>query len=128
MLIIFLFMFYPFHDESELCPSVSGTYMEKLSDPIAQATVNENKSKIEPFGDLVDSALLDFRTDLTRNPDYYAQKENDEVEDMLVPQDEDRDEDDSPHEETGQLSANSAVLMIDTEVNSRIRSLNNTQL
>ena len=95
--------------------------MEKLSDPIAQATVNENKSKIEPFGDLVDSTLLDFRTDLTCNPDSYAQQENDEVEDMLVP---DPDEDDSPHEETGQLPGNSAVLMIDTEVNSRIRSLN----
>ena len=119
-----LFMFYPFRDESELCSTVSGTYMEKLSDPIAQATVNENKSKIEPFGDLVDSALLDFRTDLTHNPDSYAQQENDEVEDMLVPQDEDPDEDDSLHEETGQLPGNSAVLMIDTEVNSRIRSLN----
>ena len=118
-----LFMFYPFRDESELCSTVSGTYMEKLNDPIAQATVNENKSKIEPFGDLVDSALLDFRTDLTHNPDSYAQQENDEVEDMLVPQDEDPDEDDSP-EETGQLPGNSAVLMIDTEVNSRIRSLN----
>ena len=119
-----LFMFYPFRDESELCSTVSGTYMEKLSDPIVQATVNENKSKIEPFGDLVDSALLDFRTDLTRNPDSYAQQENDEVEDMLGPQDEDSDEDDSLHEETGQLPGNSAVLMIDTEVNSRIRSLN----
>ena len=73
---------------------------------------------------MVDSALLDFRTDLTRNPDSYAQQENDEVEDMLVPQDEDPDEDYSLHEETGQLPGNSAVLMIDTEVNSRIRSLN----
>ena len=44
----------------------------------------KNKSKIEPFGDLVDSALLDFRTDLNHNPDSYAQQENDEVEDMLV--------------------------------------------
>ena len=31
---------------------------------------------------------------------------------------------DSPHEETGQLPSNSALLMIDTELNSRIRSLN----
>ena len=77
------------------------TYMETLTDPVVQATVNENKSKIEPFGDLVDSALIDFRTDLTHNPDSYAQQENDEVEDMLVPQDEDPDEDDSLHEETG---------------------------
>ena len=115
-----LFMFYPFRDESELCSTVSGTYTEKFSDPNAQATVNENKSKIEPFGDLVDSNLLDFRTDLTPNPDSYAQQENDEVEDMLGPQVEDPDEDDSPHEETGQLPGNSVVLMIDTKVNSRI--------
>ena len=37
-----LFMFYPFRDESKLYSTICGTYMEKLSDPIAQATVNEN--------------------------------------------------------------------------------------
>ena len=67
---------------------------------------------------------MEFRTGLTRNTDSYAQQENDEVEDMLVPQDEDPNEDDSLHEETGQLPGNSVVLMLGTEENSRIRSLN----
>ena len=46
--------------------------MGQLSDPNSQATVNENKEKFEPFGHLVDLALIDFRTDLTHNPDTYA--------------------------------------------------------
>ena len=92
-----LFMFYPFRNESELCSTASG-YMETLSDPVVQATVNDNKSKCETFGDLVDSALIDFHTFLTHNQDSYAQQEKDEVEVMLVPQDDDPDEDDSPHE------------------------------
>ena len=119
-----LFIFYPFRNESELCSTASGTYMETLSDPVVEAIVNENKYKIEPFGDLVVSALIDFRTDLTHNLDSYAKQENDEVEDRLVPQDEDPDENDSLHEETGQLPGNSAVLMLGTEVNSRKRSIN----
>ena len=91
-------MFYSFRNESELCSSTaSGTYMETLIDPIVQATVNDNKSKFEPFGDLVDSAMIDFRTDLTHNPDSYARQENDEVEDMLVPEDEDPNEDGPLH-------------------------------
>ena len=87
-----------------------------LVTPIAQASVNENKSKFELFADLEDSPLTDFCTDLTQNPDSYAQQENDKVEHMLVPQDEDPDEDDSLHEETGQLSGNSIVLMLDTRI------------
>ena len=43
---------------------------------------------------------------------------------MLVPEDEDPNEDDALHDETGQLPGNSAVLMLNTEVNSRIRSIN----
>ena len=102
--------------------------METLSDPVVEAIVNENKYKIELFDDLVVSALIDFRTDLTHNPDSYAKQENDEVEDRLVPQYEDPDENDSLHEETGQLPGNSAVLMLDTEVNSRKRSINIKQM
>ena len=48
----------------------------------------------------MDSALIDYRTDLTHNPDSYAQQENDEVEDMLVLQEENPDEYDSLHEKT----------------------------
>ena len=60
-----LFMFYPFRKESDLCSVESGTYMENLSDPVVK---NENKLKFEPFAELVDAALTDYRTDLTHNP------------------------------------------------------------
>ena len=47
---------------------------------------------------------------------------------MLVLQDENPDEYDSLHEKTEQLPGNSAVLMLDTDANSRIRSLNINQI
>ena len=72
--------------------AASSTYIEKLSDPIVQATVNENKWKFEPFGDLVDAALSDFRAYLTHNPYFLAQQKNYEVEDMLPLQDEEPNE------------------------------------
>ena len=78
-----LFMFYPFRKESDLCSVESGTYMEKLCDPVIKNIVNENKQKFEPFAELVDSALTDYRTDLTRNPDAFVQQENDEVSAMM---------------------------------------------
>ena len=92
-----------------------------------QLYVNENKLKFEPFGDLVEAVLTDFRTDLTSNPDSFAQQENDEVEDMLPPQDDDPDEDIPPLTELTGLAECSATLMPHTKINSKIRSLNTKQ-
>ena len=122
-----LFMFYPFRVESELCRTTSGTYMEKLLDPVVQAMINENKLKFEPFADLVDTALLNFHSD-TLNPDSFAQQENDEVEDILELQEEEYEEDDVSFEHTADVPINSEKSVVsDTEVNSKIRSLNQKQ-
>ena len=71
-----LFMFFPFRNESELC---SG----KTNDSQAMAIVNENKQRIEPFADLVDTALCNMHVNLSHNQDAYAQQENDKISDKL---------------------------------------------
>ena len=78
-------MFYPFHKESDLYPVESGAYMEKLGDPVVKNVVNENKLKFERFSELVDAELTDYHTDLTHNPDVFAQQENDELTAMMAP-------------------------------------------
>ena len=54
--------------------------MEKLLDSEVRNSINENKIKIEPYGDLVDAALSNLRSHAINNQDSYAQQENDEVE------------------------------------------------
>ena len=45
--------------------------------------VNNNKTKIEPFGEMVDSAYNEFRQGgLLNNIDSYGQQDNDEVSEL----------------------------------------------
>ena len=123
-----LFMFYPFRNESDLCAGESGTYMKTLCDPAVIDIVNENKLKFEPFAELVDAALTDYRTDLTRNPDSFSQQENDEVSNMLDPETEQPEEEEVPlFEDLGQPLIDLPTLMPDSEVNSKISSLKTKQ-
>ena len=57
-----LFLFYPFRNEENLKSGNSGTFSEKLQEPGIIDIVNRNKHIFEPYGDLVDSALLNLRT------------------------------------------------------------------
>ena len=57
--------------------------MEKLLDSEVRNSINENKIKIEPYGDLVDAALSNLRSHAINNQDSYAQQENDEVEGLI---------------------------------------------
>ena len=61
----------------------SGTYCEKLQEPGVIDIINKNKQVFEPYGNLVESALLNLRTNLASNQDSYANQENDEVEELL---------------------------------------------
>ena len=79
-----LFMFYPFHNEQHSISDNSGTYSEKLQEPGVIDIVNRNKQIFEPFGDLVESALLNLRTNLISNQDSHGDQENDEVVDELL--------------------------------------------
>ena len=75
-----LFMYYPFRNEEELHQE---TYMENLLNPEVMRVIDNNKIKIEPFGNLVETALSNLRSNLTLNQDSYAQQENDEVETLI---------------------------------------------
>ena len=123
-----LFMFYPFHKESDLCSVEIGLYMEIHCDPVIKNIVNENKQKFEPFAELVDSTLTDYRTDLTRSPDAYAQQVYDEVSATLEHKTDGPEENEAPlFLGLGQLSIDRSTFMPDSYINSKIRSLNTKQ-
>ena len=55
-----LFIFYPFHDECELKVGEPSSYSSKLSEPGVIEVINNNKSLVEPYSDLVNDAFLDY--------------------------------------------------------------------
>ena len=124
-----LFMFYPFCNELELKSSSSETYAETLNDPIVCRIANENKTKFEPFADLVDNALIDFRVDTTNNLDPFAEQEDDEVAETLGSHINDEDTDEEPIEiEPGMSCIHNTTTQISAdEICKNIRSLNHKQ-
>ena len=96
--------------------------------------VNENKHKVEPYGEIVDTALHNLRANLIHNQDSYAQQENDEVENLLQAANElsSEDPEDEPvlfvqNENTGPSNICNITLQTDSEINSMICSLNKIQ-
>jgi len=53
-------MFYPFRKESELVSPESNTYIGKLNEIDVANVINSNKLKFEPWGDVVNEALLNY--------------------------------------------------------------------
>ena len=72
-----LMMFYPFRKESDLLSSNS-SYSEKLLEPSVLDIVNINKQICEPYGNLVEEAMIYLRNNV-ENLDAHAEQENDEV-------------------------------------------------
>ena len=116
-----LFMFYPFRNESDLCSSLDGKYMTKLTEPGVQDIVNENKIRFEPYGDMVDSALCTLHqvmNTFTEPPD--------NVFNVTV-----TDDEDSPCEQHSSSSYNSyrtSPILSDDQITSMIDSLNENQM
>ena len=133
---ILLFMFYPFRNEQHLISANSGTYSEKLQEPGVTDIVNRNKQIFEPFGDLVESALSNLRTNLISNQDSHGDQENDEVVDELLQAantltsegSEDPAEDAVILNDTCIPSSTTLFVMTDDELNAKIRSLNQRQM
>ena len=125
-----LFLFYPFRNEENLKSDNSGTFSEKLQEPGIIDIVNRNKQIFEPYGDLVDSALLNLRT--SHHRDAFSQQENDEVEEQLITTANDL-ESENPNNDAvilGDIHAvptNTPVVISDDELNAKIRSLNQKQ-
>ena len=121
-----LFMYNPFRSEGEL---PDDTYMEKLSKPGVLDIVNENKRKLEPYGDLVDEAFRTYHADLDTNLDPFAQQKNEEIEDILNNAQDinDDEEEERQNQTTGTSFSERPCVLPDKEINEKIGSLNTKQ-
>ena len=117
-------MFYPFRNEQDLQSVNSGTYSEKLREPGIIDIVNRNKQVFEPYGDLVESALVNLQTNLASNQDSYGNQENDKVEGLLETANtltsEDPSEDSVILDDTCAPSISAPIIMSDDELNTKI--------
>ena len=75
-----LFMLYPFRYECELKVGQPSSYSSKLSETGVIEVINNNKSLIEPYSDLVNDAFLNYRSDISISWDPFSQQENDDIE------------------------------------------------
>jgi len=124
-----LFMFYPFRSEAELLSNEFNTYADKLNEPGVIEIVNFNKSRIEPYTELVEEAFFRFSNDMSLNSNSFAQQENDEVIEQLG--EALFDEEDQPGDEI-HVPANANIeqannILNDSEIDRLIRGLNTMQ-
>ena len=129
----FLFMFYPFRDECELKVGQPSSYSSKLSEPGVLEIVNNNKSLVEPYSDLVNAAFLNYRADITPSCNPFSQQENEDVENELceiglndqteISCPDEENQNDESYSETVSSELHTTILS-DSEINSKIRSLN----
>ena len=105
------------------------SYIDKLNEPDVISVVNSNKVRFEPLGDLVNTALMDFR--YGHHTDSFAEQENDDVEEKVdntnLCDDEGEEEavvfdseTPAPHNST----PSRIDLMPDVDINDLIQSLN----
>ena len=128
-----LFMFYPFRSEEQLKARELLSYSAKLLEAEVINVVNENKSLVEPFSDIVDEAFLHFRSDLTPSWDPFLQQENGDVNNELLErenieeeQSDDIQSSDTPHafSRYAATSTQISTVLTDTDLSQKIRSLN----
>ena len=125
-----LFMYYPFRNESDLKNVTTGFYIDKLNELGVIDVINANTSIFEFFGDLVDSALHNMRTNLQHNQDSFAQQENDEVQQIMEATTDLIDDPEDEPEIFSEMDVSHPVrfsLLNDDELNAKIRSLNSQQ-
>ena len=127
-----LMLFYPFRsEESDL--KEAGSYVTKLNNDTVIASVNRNKAAFEPDGDLVESVLHNYQSEIVHNQDAFGQQENDEVNEMTHQSESNGDDDESDNEPREPEELHEAFtykvhnLQSDSEINSHVRSLNQKQ-
>ena len=126
-------MFYPFRDECELKVGQPSSYSSKLSEPGVLEIMNNNKSLVELYSNLVNAAFVNYSADITPSWDPFSQQENEDVENELCEIElNDQAEISCPNEEN-QTDENYSetvsselhtTIFSDREINSKIRSLN----
>lgn len=77
-------MFYPSRNEEQLKIGESDSYCAILQEPGVISIINENHSLVEPFGDLLDEAFLNFPLELQPSWDPFIQQDNDDVNSELL--------------------------------------------
>ena len=129
------FTFYPFCDEEYLKSlPMTGTYFAKLQEPGVMDIISRNKAIMEPFSEVVDQVLSNLLSDVT-NPDSFSQQVNDEVQAELAAVINDILEHESftddavllDHAALNMPSYKTPVLISDSEINSKIRSIDQKQ-
>ena len=73
-----LLLFYPFRYEKDLLSSFPPMFQNRLQEEQFQDVIKINKIKFEPYGDLVDQALVIFNENLISNQDPHDQIQNNE--------------------------------------------------
>ena len=126
-------MFYPFHDESKLKVGEPLSYPSNLSEPGVLEIVNNNKSLVEPYSDLVNAAFLNYRAEITHSWDPFLQQENEDVENELCdielndqteiscPDKENQTKENYSETVSSELHT---TILSDSVINNKIRSLN----
>lgn len=121
-----LFMFYPFRNENDL--KHNGSYVEKLNESGVLPIINRNRKIFEPFADLVNSALVNMRTNVTANFDQFSACENDLIEEQMTTNIDDESPEDPTDDavlfDTVAAQSDSNNILADEDVNRMILSLN----
>ena len=102
-----------------------------MSEPGVIEVINNNKGLVEPYSDSVNVAFLIYRSDISPSWDPFSQKENDDAENESSEINEQKEisgqEIDNRNNQTYSEVVSSqlqAAILSDSEINSKIRSLN----
>ena len=105
-----------------------------MSEPGVIEVISNNKGLVEPYSDSVNAAFLIYRSNISPSWDPFSQKENDDAENELSEINEQKEisgqEIDNRNNQTYSevvLSQLQAAILSDSEINSKIRSLNPKQ-
>ena len=122
-----LMLFFPFRKELDLISRIDSSYVAMFHNENVLAIVNNNKVKFEPWGDMVDSVLMN--NIFSPRTDQFAEQENDNVEDEFENQSSCDDESEigeaADFPSHSQNTTPSRIhLMPDENINELIRTLN----
>ena len=122
-----LMLFFPFRKELDLISQIDSSYVAMLHNENVLAIVNNNKVKFEPWGDIVDSVLMN--NIFSPRTDQFAEQENHNVEDEFENQSSCDDESEigesADFPSHSQNTTPSRIhLMPDENINELIRTLN----
>ena len=73
------------HNEKQLLSGCPTLFQNKLQEQGVQDVVNRNRTKFEPYRDLVDQNFSQFNENSINNQDLHSQTGNDEIPEQNIP-------------------------------------------